>query len=327
MSQLAQQHISLPSTRGEFLETSGLGFGALALDWMMARDADAAKPKPLAHHIARAKSVIWCFMEGGPSHLDLVDPKPLLNKLAGQPLPMGFKEPITAMGEKGSPLLKAPRTWTQHGEAGMWASEWIPHIATCMDDIAVIRSCWTNGINHAGGVCQMNTCINVAGRPSLGAWVNFGLGSANNNLPSFVVMCDSSGRPVNGPRNWGSGFMPASHQGVRINGTGEEPIANLHTPKGYTEPRQREKLALLQKFNREHAITRPQQTELDARIESYELAFRMQAEAPEAVDLSRRNPSHATALRTRPEGNQNLRPQLSVGPPLGGARRPVHSTL
>jgi hypothetical protein len=253
---------------------------------MIGQEAGAAKAKPLAHHIARAKSVIWCFMEGGPSHLDLVDPKPLLNELAGKPLPMGFKEPITAMGEKGSPLLVAPRTWKQHGESGMWASEWIPHIATCMDDIAVIRSCWTNGINHSGGVCQMNTCINVAGRPSLGAWVNFGLGSANDNLPSFVVMCDNSGHPVNNTRNWGSGFMPASYQGVRIDGTSEEPIANLYPPKGYSGERQTEKLALLQKFNREHAQTRPQQTELDARIESYELAFRMQAQAPEAVDLS-----------------------------------------
>ncbi len=281
-----QQHISYPATRREFLETSGLGFGALALSWMMQEEAGAAKARPLAHFLPRAKNVIWCFMEGGPSHLDLVDPKPLLDKLAGQPLPASFKEPITAMGEKGAPLLKAPRTWTRHGESGLWASEWIPHIASCMDDIAVIRSCHTNGINHAGGVCQMNTCINVAGRPSLGAWVNFGLGSANQNLPSFVVMCDSSGRPVNGPRNWGSGFMPASYQGVRIEGASDEPIANLNPPKGYSDGQQREKLKLLQKFNREHAQARRQQSELDARIESYELAFRMQAQAPEAVDLS-----------------------------------------
>ncbi len=242
--------------------------------------------QPIADHVPRAKSVIWLFMEGGPSHLDLVDPKPLLNKLAGQPLPSGFKEPITAMGEKGSPLLAAPRTWKQHGESGMWASEWIPHIATCMDDIAVIRSCWTNGINHAGGVCQMNTCINVAGRPSLGAWVNYGLGSGNQNLPAFVVMCDSDGRPVNGPRNWGTGFMPASYQGVRINGGSQEPIANLNLPNGYDSQRQQHKLSLLQRFNRQHADARPQQSELEARIRSYELAFRMQAQAPEAVDLA-----------------------------------------
>ncbi len=285
--QFHQPHHRLATSRREFLQTAGAGFGALALQAMLQRDAGAAEiHRPGPHFAPRAKHVIWCFLEGGPSHLDLVDPKPLLNKLAGQPLPASFHEPITAMGEKGSPLLAAPRTWTQHGESGMWASEWIPHIATCMDDIAVIRSCWTNGINHAGGVCQMNTCINVAGRPSLGAWVNYGLGSGNDNLPSFVVMCDNNKKPVNGPRNWGSGFMPASYQGVHINGASDEPIASLNWPKGYTGERQRTKLDLLQQFNREHAELRPQQSELDARIQSYELAFRMQAAAPEAVDLA-----------------------------------------
>ena len=274
------------SNRREFLQQSGLGAGAVALNWLLQQESHAAAGTPTLHHKPRAKHIIWLFMEGGPSHLDLVDPKPLLNKLAGQPLPSSFAEPITAMGERGAPLLAAPRTWKQHGESGLWASEWIPQIAQCMDDIAVIRSCWTNGINHAGGVCQMNTCINVAGRPSLGSWIHYGLGSANENLPAFVVMCDSGGRPVNGPRNWGSGFMPATHQGVRINGASDEPIANLNPPKGYTIEQQRQKLELLEQLNRGHAATRPQQSELDARIRSYELAFRMQAQAPEAVDLA-----------------------------------------
>ena len=269
------------TTRRAWLQHSGMGLGSVALNWMLAGDASAE-----THHRPHAKSVIWLFMEGGPSHLDLLDPKPLLNKLAGKPLPSSFREPITAMGEKGSPLLASPRRWTQYGESGLMASDWIPNIGKCMDDIAVIRSCWTNGINHAGGVCQMNTCINVAGRPSLGAWIHYGLGSANENLPSFVVMCDNSGRPVNGPRNWGSGFMPASNQGVRINGTDAEPIPNLHFPEGQTGSRLESKLALLKQFNQSYAWTHPQQTELDARIRSYELAFRMQAQAPEALDLS-----------------------------------------
>ncbi len=285
-----------PVARREFLQTSGVGFGGVALNWLVQQDrAQAAGLANAFHHVPRAKSVIWLFMEGGPSHLDLVDPKPLLQKLAGQPLPSSFKEPITAMGEKGSALLASSRTWKQHGHSGLWASDWIPHTAECMDDIAVVRSCWTNGINHSGGVCQMNTCINVAGRPSLGAWVNYGLGSANANLPSFVIMCDSAGRPVNGPRNWGSGFMPASHQGVRLNGDSDEPIANLNSPAGYDSLRQRDKLALLQEFNRNFASTQPQQSELDARIESYELAFRMQAQAPEVVDLARET-ADTTAL-------------------------------
>ena len=282
MTMDSQPHHQAASRR-DFLRLGGLGLGTVALDWLLHQEkAGAASP----HHPARARSVIWLFMEGGPSHLDLLDPKPLLEKLAGQSLPPSFKEPLTAMGEKGAPLLVAPRTWKQHGDSGLWASEWIPHIAERMDDIAVIRSCWTNGINHAGGVCQMNTCINVAGRPSLGSWIHYGLGTANQNLPAFVVMCDNSGRPVNGPRNWGSGFMPASHQGVRINGASDEPIANLNPPKGYAPGRQQRKLALLQKFNRAYAETRPQQSELEARIRSYELASRMQAQAPEAVDLT-----------------------------------------
>jgi len=284
-------HHEVPRSRRDFLQRSGAGFGGLALNFMLSQDSASANIPQIAHLPAKAKSVIWLFMEGGPSHLDLLDPKPMLNKYAGKPLPASFKEPITAMGEKGAPLLPAPRTWKQHGESGLWASEWIPNIAKCLDDIAVIRSCWTNGINHAGGVCQMNTCINFAGRPSLGSWVNFGLGSANQNLPSFVVMCDNSGRPVNGPRNWGSGFMPATHQGVRVNGASEVPIANLGLPKGFTAEQQQAKLNLLQLFNRAHASDRTQQSELEARIRSYELAFRMQAEAPEAVDLTQETPA------------------------------------
>jgi hypothetical protein len=273
--------LSTTIPRRDLLRLTSMGLSTVALNWMLSDEAVAG-----THHKPRAKSVIWLFMEGGPSHLDLVDPKPLLNKLAGKPLPSSFREPITAMGEKGSPLLASQRTWTQYGDSGLPASDWIPHIGTCMDDIAVIRSCWTNGINHAGGVCQMNTCINFAGRPSIGSWINYGLGTVNENLPAFVVMCDNAGRPVNGPRNWGSGFMPASYQGVRINGTDVEPIPDLHFPKGYSLTRIESKLALLNQYNQSFASLHPQQSELDARIRSYELAFRMQAQAPEAVDLS-----------------------------------------
>ena len=273
-------------SRRQWFQSSSMGLGSVALNWMLSREASAE-----LHSRPYAKSIIWLFMEGGPSHLDLLDPKPLLNKLAGNPLPSGFREPITAMGERGAPLLASPRRWTRYGESGMIASDWIPHIGECMDDIAVIRSCWTNGINHAGGVCQMNTCINFAGRPSLGAWINYGLGSANDNLPSFVVMCDNSGRPVNGPRNWGSGFMPASHQGVRINGMDNEPIPNLHFPEGHTASLLEAKLALLKQFNQSSAELHPQQSELEARIRSYELAFRMQSQAPEALDLAQETAS------------------------------------
>src|SRR4029079_17687185 len=134
------------------------------------------------HFRPKAKSVIFLFMEGGPSHLDLFDPKPKLNELAGQRLPDSFGKVITAMGESGSPLLASKRKWKQHGEGGLWISDWLPHIAECADDLAVIRSCWSDGLNHVGGVCQMNTGSTLAGRPSLGSWVSYGLGSENANL-------------------------------------------------------------------------------------------------------------------------------------------------
>lgn len=270
-------------TRREMLLTSGTGFGALALASMLPNSV-FANPAQLSHIAPRAKSVIFLFMEGGPSHIDLFDPKPELTRLAGQPLPPGYKRVVTAMGEINSPLLASKRKWKQYGESGTWVSDWIPHIAECVDDLAVIRSCWTNGINHSGGVCQMNTGTPLAGRPSLGAWVNYGLGTENQNLPAFVVMTDNKSQVTNGPRNWGTGFMPSSFQGTKLD-TGAEPIANLNNPKGISVERQRKKLDLLGDINAEHQELRPFQTDLEARIKSYELAFRMQAKAPEAIDL------------------------------------------
>jgi hypothetical protein len=284
-------HYVRATSRREFLERSGLGFGALALQGMLAKTAGAVedtslwRPHTGPHHTPRAKNVIFLFMEGGPSHIDLMDPKPKLNELAGQPLPASFGEVITAMGEKGSPLLGSKRKWKQYGESGLTFSDWIPHIAECADDIAVLRSCWTDGINHAGGVCEMNTGTPLAGRPSLGAWVTYGLGSENQNLPGFVVLQDTPKEVVNGPRNWGPGFLPAGFQGTRLE-SGPEPIRNLNTPRSVGDARQRAKLDLLGELNRGHQAQRSYQTELEARINAYELAFRMQAEAPEAVDLA-----------------------------------------
>jgi hypothetical protein len=276
--------------RRDFLLNSGTGFGALALAYLM-RDHPlfASAINPLAprpgHHACKAKSIIFLFMEGGPSHIDLFDPKPLLNRLEGQQIPASFPRVITSMGEFDSPLLGSRRRWRQHGQSGAWVSDWYPHVAECVDDISIIRSCWANGLNHSAGVCQMNTGSILAGRPSLGSWVSYGLGTENQNLPAFVVMQDNASSVVNGTRNWGAGFMPALHQGVRFQ-TDRELIPNLNPPRGVSEDQQRGKLDLLHQLNRQHAEQRPQQTELDARINSYELAYRMQAEAPEAVDLS-----------------------------------------
>lgn len=280
--------------RRQFLMQSAGGFGAAMLAGIFGSDqsvvAESTSSKnPLSakvpHHQATAKNVIFLFMEGGPSHIDLFDPKPELQKHAGQSLPSSLKRPVTAMGEAESPLLASKRKWQQYGESGTWVSDWLPHTAQCVDDIAVLRGCWTNGINHAGGVCQMNTGTPLAGRPSLGSWVTYGLGSENENLPAFVVLQDNDGSVVNGPRNWGTAFMPAAYEGTPLKNA-TPPIRNLNRPKGVSEEQQQGKLALLDRLNRRHAATRLQQSELDARILSYELAFRMQAAAPEAIDLS-----------------------------------------
>lgn len=282
----------MPISRREMLLSGGAGFGAVALSGIMGDKISASETSPapsplsakLTHHAARAKSVIFLFMEGGPSHLDTFDPKPDLEKLAGKPLPDSFGRVITAMGEFDSPVLASKRKWKQHGEAGLWISDWLPHMATRADDLAVIRSCWTNGINHSGGVCQMNTGTQFAGRPSLGSWVTYGLGSENENLPSFVVMQDK-GTVVNGPRNWGTGFMPAVYQGtsLQIEGT---PFANLAGPKYVSDRQQRTELDYLAAINQRHMDARKDNSELEARIRSYELAYQMQSHAPEAVDLS-----------------------------------------
>jgi hypothetical protein len=281
-------HIDFPGSRREFLQRAGCGFGAVALAALLGPVLRGAPADAAARPVrtGRAKNVIFLFMEGGPSHLDTFDYKPLLNELAGRPLPPSFKEPILAMGEANNPILGSKRTWRRHGQSGLWVSDWFPHVAEHADDLAVIKSCVSDGINHAGGVCQMNTGSIFGGRPSLGAWVSYGIGTENANLPGFVVIKDSEKDVINGARNWGTGFMPAVHQGVEFSGTGV-PIRNLDTPRGLTDRRQRDKLDLLERLNRRHAATRADNTELEARIRSYELAYRMQAEAPEAVDLGR----------------------------------------
>ncbi|RBP46487.1 uncharacterized protein DUF1501 [Roseimicrobium gellanilyticum] len=282
----------IPTSRRQFLRRAGCGFGAVALAALMKESVLGAGTAPsqalarIPQHFGRAKSVIFCFMEGGPSHLDTFDRKPLLNQLAGQQLPPSFKEPVLAMGESGAPLLESRRSWKQYGQSGLWVSDWFQNVAEHADDLAVIHSCVSDGINHAGGVCQMNTGSIFGGRPSLGAWVNYGLGSANHDLPGFVVIKDSEGTVVNGVRNWGSGFMPAVHQGVEFSSDGQ-PIKYLSPPKGVSAQQQRDKLDLLAELNGDYNATRQDNTELEARIRAYELAYTMQAEAPQAVDLSK----------------------------------------
>jgi hypothetical protein len=281
------------SSRREFFQRAGSGLAGIALAHMLHEDgllAATASADPLApkepHHKPTAKSVIWLFMEGGPSHVDLFDPKPKLQELAGQPIPASMRPKFTAMaGTANNGLMPSKRTFQQHGQSGIWISDWYPHIAQHADDLAVIRSCWQDGINHLGGVTQMNTGSILSGRPSLGAWVNYGLGTANRNLPSFVVLLDQRD-PIGGAKQWSAGFLPAAYQGTQFR-QGDVPLLHLKPPEGTSGAQQRGKLALLRRLNEIWSEDKAEDTELEARIRSYELAYEMQSSAPEAVDLSK----------------------------------------
>jgi hypothetical protein len=284
------------ASRRNFLLKAGGGFGALALGYLLGRDgflsraaASEVPVNPLlpraAHFPGKAKSVIWLFMEGGPSHIDLFDPKPLLEKLAGQPMPESFGRPITAMGTANNTLMPSRRQWRQRGRSGLWISDWLPQVAEHADELCVIRSCWADGLNHVGSVCQMNTGDILAGRPAMGAWAIYGLGSCNENLPSFVVLTDQ-GEVNGGPKNWSSGFLPAIYQGTHFRPEGA-PILHLAPPESVTPAQQRNKLDLLAQLNRRFSADKSEDSELSARINSYELAWRMQTAAPDVTDLSR----------------------------------------
>jgi hypothetical protein len=276
------------TSRRELLFRSGFGFGGLALASLLAQDEARAGSNPLAarqpHAAARADSVIFLFMEGGPSHIDICDPKPELQKLAGQPLPASYGRPITPMGVSNNALLPTRRTFRNYGQSGIEMSDWYPHVAQHVDKLCLLRSCWADGLNHVGSVCQMNTGSILAGRPSLGAWVQYGLGSANENLPGFVILLDEK-EPVGGPKNWSAGFMPATYQGTQFRPEGA-PILNLAPPETLSNEQQRNKLDFVQALNRRFGQGREDFTELDARVAAYELAFRMQSHATDAVNIS-----------------------------------------
>ena len=280
-----------PVTRRRFLDQAG-GFGALALSWMLHQDGSARADEaidPLAvrppHMPAKAKRIIYLFMHGGPSHLELFDPKPELQRLAGKPLPESFGAVATRRKVERNPLLATRRTFKKYGESGLDISDLLPHTAAFADDLAVIRSCWADSVNHPQAVYQMNTGSILMGKPSLGSWVGYGLGTENRDLPAFVVLPDPAGGIKGGPPAYGSGFLPASYQGTLVRG-GESPILDLKPPAGMDGRRQRKTLDLIGQLNKRHLDARGDDTELSARIATYELAYRMQSAAPEAVDLS-----------------------------------------
>ena len=226
-------HIPLFHSRRDFLRLAGSGFGSIAFAAMAASEeirtqgANPLLPKQ-PHFAPKAKSVIFLFMEGGPSHVDLVDPKPELTRMHGKPLPASFGKVITPMGTGGNTLLASKRKFKKYGQSGLDFSDWLPHMATCADDFAVLRACQADGLNHVGSVCQMNTGSVLAGRPSLGSWAIYGLGTLNQNLPGFVVFAEG-GEITGGARNYGTGYMPATYQGTLCGR--RNPILNLTRPR------------------------------------------------------------------------------------------------
>ncbi len=279
-------------SRRDLLWQAGGGLGGIALSWLLSRDGSAwaktASTNPLAarkpHHEAKADSVIFMFMVGGPSHIDLFDPKPELAKQHGKPLPSSFGMPVSQFTRGDTPLLASTRKFKRHGQSGLEVSDLMPHLAGCVDDIALLRSCWCTNTVHAPAMYELHSGRTLMGYPSLGSWVTYGLGSASANLPAYCVLLQPEGTPEGGAPCWGSGFLPAVYQGTLLR-KGANPILNLRPPEGVGSVQQRRTLDLIQRMNE---IDRdPADSELNARIASYELAFRMQQHAPEAVDLSR----------------------------------------
>ncbi len=283
------EHIRPALTRRDILVRAGHGFGALALGHLLARDGAAKMrvnplaPKP-SHFPAKAKSVIFLYMVGGPSHIDTFDPKPALKKFEGQPLPASFGKVPSQFTNGDTPLLASPWRFRQYGEAGIPVSTLYPRLAECVDDICFVRSFYTESVVHAPAMYQVHTGRILMGYPSMGSWITYGLGSESENLPAYVVMPQPEGTPEGGAPCWGAGFLPAVYQGTLLR-SGPSPILDLKPPAGMTPARQRAALDLLQKMN--ELDTLDGDTEMAARISSYELAFRMQSRAPEAVDLSK----------------------------------------
>jgi hypothetical protein len=280
-------------TRRELLREAGGGFGLLALIDLLSRDATAASVasiNPLSpkapHFPAKAKHVVFLFMNGAPSHIDTFDPKPVLTKYNGQPY-----QGKLVVGSNNRPignLMQSPFAFQKYGQSGLEISSLFPHTSKFADDLCVIRSMYTDTAAHASGCLQMNTGNVVIGKPSLGSWLSYGLGSENESLPSFVVMTDPRGGPISGPSNWTAGYMPAAYQGTLFRSTGA-PLLDLTTPAGTSERTQRDSLDLLKKLNEAHLEARPNESEMAARILSYELAYKMQTSAADVVDLGKEN--------------------------------------
>ncbi|QSA96427.1 DUF1501 domain-containing protein [Methylococcus sp. EFPC2] len=284
-------------SRRDFLLKSSFGLGGVAVSAMLpgggfissALAADLVDPlAPKQPHFApKVKSVIWLHQDGAPSTLDLYDYKPELVKLAGQDVPPSFLKGIKTSTQGGvGKLYASKRTWKQYGQSGAWFSDLLPNLAQQADKIAFIKNSTTVGATHDISILKLNTGDLQPGRPSLGAWITYALGSANPDLPAYVVLYNGKKEPTGGSVNWSSGFLPAVYQGTAFR-PGPVPILNLERPELIADKQQRDNLNLLAALNRQQAKGHPEDTELQARLNSYELAYRMESSAPEAVNLSK----------------------------------------
>jgi hypothetical protein len=295
------------NTRREFLGSVGGGFTATALAGLLGgegyfHNAGAASLNPLAPKTptlpGKAKSVIFLFMYGGPSHMDTFDYKPKLYPLDGKTIDI---KTFGRGGHKNQGRVVGPKwKFKQYGQCGKYVSDLFPNVATCVDDIAFLHSMTADSPIHGSAMLMMNAGSLISGKPSLGSWVNYGLGSANENLPGYVVMLDSTGGPISGAKNWTSGYMPASYQGTVFRSKGE-PILNLKHHGGMPPAEQRTIIDSLNHLNQGHHNTRLDNSDLAARIASYELAYKMQAKAPEAIDVDS-EPDHIKELYGLGEG-------------------------
>lgn len=289
--------------RRHFCTQTGAGFGSLALASML----QGQEPKLPS----KAKSVIFLFMFGGPSQVDLFDYKPELQKRDGQSIQNEFRR-----GSKTQAVLQASRRkFAQHGNSGLWCSDAFPNIAKHMDKLAMVKSLTSDSFAHGSALLQINCGRILQGHPSLGSWVNYGLGSVNQNLPGFVVMLDPRGGPTSGAPNWSNGYMPASYQGTLMR-SGGQPILNLRPPANIDAASQRAEIDLLNELNRNYSQDRNGSSELEARIASYELAFELQIAAPEAMDLSQET-AETIAMYGIDEPKPDWHP-LALGPSTFG---------
>ena len=286
-----------PASRRHFCVAAGAGFGSLALMSLLERDGRAADPGPPTPHGSgvaagplaakppmletRAKSVIFLFMFGGPSQVDLFDYKPELQARDGQSVENEFRTGATTKAV----LQASRRTFQRHGESGQWVSDALPHLARHVDKLAFVKSLHSDSFAHGSALLEANCGRILQGHPSVGSWVTYGLGSESDELPGYVVMLDPRGGPTSGTANWSSGYMPAAYQGTVLRTEGR-PIRDLDPPPGMTRGMQRLQIDLMNRLNERHRIGRDEATELAARIAAYELAFRLQMAAPESLDLT-----------------------------------------